>query len=139
MVRKTIAAWHIIHASEVGEEILEEGEMGQIVADLHSPPVVYAGSPTQDAVIRAELSIWHLKRVCEINLADVSVKYVFASFLMNALIRCAAARRKRLELLTGRILMRSFLRKADRRQPACSARVNIPDGSHLWRMARGGV
>ena len=70
MVRKTIAAWHIIHASEVGEEILEEGEMGQIVADLHSPPVVYAGSPTQDAVIRAELSIWHLKRVCEINLAD---------------------------------------------------------------------
>jgi hypothetical protein len=70
MVRETIAAWHIIHAAEVGEEILEGGEMGQEVADLHAPLIIFARSPTQDAVIRAELSIWRLKRVRKINLAD---------------------------------------------------------------------
>jgi hypothetical protein len=70
MVRETIAARHIIHAAEVGEEIRDGGEMGQVVADLHTPLIIFAGSPTQDAVIRAELSIWRLKRVGEINLAD---------------------------------------------------------------------
>jgi hypothetical protein len=40
--------------------------MGQVVADLYTPPIIFAGSPTQDAVIRAELSIWRLKRVREI-------------------------------------------------------------------------
>ena len=57
MVRETIAAWHIIHAAEVGEELLEGGEMGQEVADLHAPLIIFARSHTQDAVIRAELSI----------------------------------------------------------------------------------
>ena len=52
------------------------------------------------------------------KLGNVSVKYLFASFLMNALIRCAAARRS-LELLIGGILMRPFLRKADGR-PHCA-------------------
>jgi hypothetical protein len=70
MVRETIAACHVIHAAEIGKEILEDGEMGQVVADLHSPPIIFAGSLTQNAVIGAELSIWRLKRVREINLAD---------------------------------------------------------------------
>jgi hypothetical protein len=70
MVRETIAACHVIHAAEIGKEILEDGEMGQVVADLHSPPIIFAGSLTKNAVIGAELSIWRLKRVREINLAD---------------------------------------------------------------------
>ena len=61
---------HIIHAAEVGEEILDGGEMGHEVADLHATLIIFAGSLTQDAVIRAELSIWRLKRVRKINLAD---------------------------------------------------------------------
>ena len=44
--------------------------MGQEVADLHVPLIIFARSLTQDAVIRAELSIWRLKRVRKINLAD---------------------------------------------------------------------
>ena len=40
--------------------------MGQEVADLHVPLIIFARSLTQDAVIRAELSIWRLKRVREI-------------------------------------------------------------------------
>ena len=69
MVRETIAAWHIIHAAEVGEEIHEGGEMEHEDTDLHAPSS-YSRSPAQDAVIRAELSIWHLKHVRKINLAD---------------------------------------------------------------------
>jgi hypothetical protein len=42
VVRETIAAWHIIHAAEVGEEILEGGEMGLEVADLHAPLIIFA-------------------------------------------------------------------------------------------------
>ena len=37
--------------------------------DLHALSS-YSRSPAQDAVIRAELSIWRLKRVRKINLAD---------------------------------------------------------------------
>jgi hypothetical protein len=70
MVRETISAWHIIHAAEVREEILEGWEMGQEVADLNAPLIIFERSPAQDAVIRAELSIWRLKRVRKINLAD---------------------------------------------------------------------
>ena len=70
MVLETIAAWHIIHAAEIGEEMLEDGEVGQGVTDLHSPLVILTRSHAQDAVVRAELAIWHLKRVREINLAD---------------------------------------------------------------------
>ena len=44
--------------------------MGHEVADLHATLIICAGSLTQDAVIRAELSIWRLKRVRKINLAD---------------------------------------------------------------------
>ncbi len=57
MVRETIAAWRIIHAAQVGEEIHKGGEMGQEVADLHAPLIIFARSHTQDAVLRAELSI----------------------------------------------------------------------------------
>ena len=63
MVRETIVACHIVHAAEVGEEILEDGEMGQVVADLQTPPIIFARNQTQDAVVRAELSIWRQKRV----------------------------------------------------------------------------
>jgi len=55
MVHETIAAWHIIHAAKVGEEILDGGETGQEVADLHAPLIIFAKSLTQDAVICAKL------------------------------------------------------------------------------------
>ncbi len=55
IVRETIAAWHIIHAAKVGEEILDGGETGQEVADLHAPLIIFAKSLTQDAVICAKL------------------------------------------------------------------------------------
>jgi hypothetical protein len=57
---------------------------------------------------------------------NCSVKYTLASFLTDALMRCAAPLRHRLELLMGRILPSSgsFLWKADRRPPACSCRYD---------------
>jgi hypothetical protein len=53
----------------------------------------------------------------------VSVKYAHASSLTCALMRCAAHRRHRLELLMRRILMRSFLKNADSRLPAYSCNL----------------
>jgi hypothetical protein len=50
MISEAIAACHVIHAAEVGEEGLKGGEI----------------SPAQDAVTRAELMMWRLKRIREI-------------------------------------------------------------------------
>jgi hypothetical protein len=55
-----------------------------VVADLHTPLIIFAGSPIQDAVIRAELSIWRLKSVREINLADDGTILLFRMMMINS-------------------------------------------------------
>ena len=42
VVGEAVSTCHIIHAFEIGEEILEGFEMGQNVSDLHAPLVVCA-------------------------------------------------------------------------------------------------
>jgi DUF438 domain-containing protein len=42
VVGEAVSTCHIIHAFEIGEEILEGFEMGQNVSELHAPLVVCA-------------------------------------------------------------------------------------------------
>ena len=65
-----IATCDVAHAAEVGEEAFEGGEMWQAVTALHVPLVVLPCCYTQDSVICAELSVWRLERVLEIDLAN---------------------------------------------------------------------
>ena len=65
-----IATCDVAHAAEVGEEAFEGGEMWQDVAALHVPLVVLPCCYTQNSVVCAELSVWRLERVLEIDLAD---------------------------------------------------------------------
>ena len=70
VVGEAVSTCHIVHAFEVGEEVLEGFEMGQSVSDLHASLVVCARGYAQNAVVSAKLSVWRLKRIRKIDLAD---------------------------------------------------------------------
>jgi hypothetical protein len=65
-----VAACNIAHAAEIGKEWFEGGEMWQDIAALHIPVIILPCCYTQNSVVCAELSVWRLKHVLEIDLAD---------------------------------------------------------------------
>ena len=65
-----VAACNVAHAAEIGKPWFEGGEMWQDIAALYLPVIILPCCYTQNSVVCAELSVWRLKRVLEIDLTD---------------------------------------------------------------------